>query len=386
MTWLRVALALLVSMGLPITAAAHEVQPAVADVTVDEARVEIELRVAVEPLIAGVNLSEVEDTNDSPLSDENDALRALPPEELSAALTEAWPSIAEGITLRAGETDLVPELTAVEVPEVGDVEVRRDSTLTLAADLPQGDEPVVMGFDAELGTLIIRQIAEGEAYEALLTAGALSDPMPRTGVATPELGEVIQRYVVSGFIHVIPDGLDHILFVLGLFFYALAWRPLIWQVTSFTVAHMLTLALATTGVITIPGDWMWLVETIIAASIAWIAIENIFGRGERQNIGWGRVGVVFLFGLVHGLGFASVLSEFGLGQYLAASLLAFMVGLEIGHFTVIAAAFLLFGLPLGTSPIYRKAVVIPGSLVIAAIGVYWVLNRTGFAGDLPYLT
>ncbi|CTQ49148.1 hypothetical protein JDO7802_01159 [Jannaschia donghaensis] len=377
----------LLSMGLPITAAAHEVQPAVADVRTGGDAVTITLRAAVEPMIAGVNLSEVEDTDDSPLSDRNDALRALSPDELSAALTESWTSISEGIVLRAGDTPLIPTLVSVDVPPVGDVEIRRDSTLTLSARLPDGDDPVVFGFDAALGGLIVRQVSDGseETYEAFLTNGSLSDPMPRTGVAQQTLAEVAQRYVVSGFVHVIPDGLDHILFVLGLYFFALAWRPMLWQVTSFTIAHTTTLFLATTGAIVVPAEWMWLVETIIAASIVWIGVENLMG-GRKETIGWGRIGVVFVFGLVHGLGFASVLSEFGLGEWLIASLAFFTVGLEIGHLTVIAIAFLLMGLPFGHKSFYRSAFVVPGSVIIAAIGAYWVLNRIGWAGDLPYLT
>jgi hypothetical protein len=380
-----VALLALLSMGIPLTAAAHEVQPAVADVEIDGERVTITLRAALEPMIAGVNLSAVEDTDDSPLSGENDALRALSSEELSSEFSAAWPSIAENMTLQSGGADLLITLEGVDVPPVGNVEIRRDSTLTLTADLPAGDDPVIFGFDAELGGVIVRQIAEGEAYEAFLTNGALTDPMPREGVAQQTLAEVAQRYVVSGFVHVIPDGLDHILFVLGLYFFALAWRPLLWQVTSFTVAHTTTLFLATTGAIVVPGEWMWLVETIIAASIVWIGVENIIGDKEKK-IGWGRIGVVFAFGLVHGLGFASVLSEFGLGDWLIASLAFFTGGLAIGHLTVIAVAFLLFGLPFGSRSFYRSVFVVPGSLAIAMIGAYWVLNRVGWAGDLPYLT
>lgn len=365
-------------------AQAHEVQPSVADVEVGGDSVTILLRTAVEPMIAGMNLGALEDTNDSPLSGLHDRLREQPPEELAEALQGAWPDIRDRITLEAGEP-LTLELAEIVIPPVGDPELRRDSTLTLTAALPEGSAPLVFGWDEMLGSLIVRQSSGETAYEVLLTGGALTDPLPREGVAEQTLGDVIQRYIVSGFIHVIPDGLDHILFVLGLYFYALAWRPLIWQVTSFTVAHTLTLALATTGAIVIPDDWMWLVETIIAGSIVWIAVENIFGDKTRE-IGWGRIGVVFVFGLVHGLGFASVLSEFGLGEYFVASLAFFTVGLEIGHLTVIAAAFLLFGLPFGSSPFYRKAFVIPGSLIIAAIGAYWVLNRVGFVGDLPLLT
>ncbi len=377
------ALAVLLSMGWGITASAHEVQPSVADVAIAGETVTIVLRTAVEPMIAGVNLSAVEDTDDSPLAERNDTLRALSPDELAAALTDSWTSISEGITLESGGVAMPVTLEAVDVPPVGDVEIRRDTTLTLTADLPPGDAPVVLGLDAALGGLIIRQVAEGsdDAYEAYLTNGALSDPMPRTGVAEVALGEAIARYVVSGFDHIIPKGLDHILFVLGLFFYSLAFRPLIWQVSAFTVAHTVTLALATLGIV---QPTMWIVEALIALSIVWVAVENILG-GPRKEIGWGRIAVVFGFGLLHGMGFASVLSEFGLGSHFVASLISFNVGVELGQLTVLAVAFLLLGFPFGSKPWYRKVIAIPGSLIIAVIASYWVLNRIGWAGDIPYL-
>jgi hypothetical protein len=195
------------------------------------------------------------------------------------------------------------------------------------------------------------------------------------------------RNVVVGFEHIIPAGLDHILFVLGLFFFSLHWRPLLWQVTSFTVAHTVTLALAVLGLVTIPPESMWLVEAVIAASIVWVAVENVWVRGNGRTIGWGRVAVVFGFGLLHGLGFASVFAEAGMAPAtLVASLVAFNVGVEVGQLTVIAVAFLLVGAWFGGKPWYRRAIAVPGSLVIAAIGLYWVLNRVGVAGDLPYLT
>ncbi len=379
----RVTFAAALSMTAPITAAAHEVQPAVADITITEGRVEIAIVTAVEPLISGIDLGTVADTNESPLAPLNDRLRALPPAELEAALTEAWPGIAARITLRSGETDLVPELTGVTVPPVGDTDIRRDSTIVLTAPLPEGDAPVIFGWESQLGGLIVRQVAaEGEGYSDYLTAGALSEPMPRTGTVEESLGAIIVRYVVSGFDHILPKGLDHILFVLGLYFYALAWRPLLWQVTAFTAAHTVTLALAASGVVSIPGS---VVEPLIALSIVFVALENIWSKG-RTTITWGRIAVVFGFGLLHGLGFASVLADFGLGDNFAAKLISFNVGVEIGQMTVIAVAFLLLGLTLGSKPYYRRVVAIPGSVIIAAIATYWFLNRVGVLGDLPYLT
>ncbi|MGB3405859.1 MAG: HupE/UreJ family protein, partial [Jannaschia sp.] len=369
-----------------VTVSAHEVQPAVADVRLGADEATMTLRLSLEPIIAGIDLTAVSDTNESPLAGTYDRLRALPPDALEQAFREVWPTVAEQFRLSAGDMPLSPDIASIDIPEVGNTALRRDSTLTLTVPLPDDDSPVVVGWDQQLGGLILRQVgAEGDSYEAYLTNGTLSDPMPRTGVAEQGLGGTILRYVVSGFDHIIPKGLDHILFVLGLFFYALAWRPLLWQVTAFTAAHTVTLALATTGVVSIPESGLWIVETIIAASIVYVAVENIFGP-ERKTIGWGRIGVVFGFGLLHGLGFASVLSDFGLDNYFVASLISFNVGVELGQLAVIAIAFLLLGLPFGRKPWYRRAIAIPCSAVIAAIGTYWVLNRIGFVGDLPLLT
>lgn len=200
--------------------------------------------------------------------------------------------------------------------------------------------------------------------------------------AEPGLGASILRYLVSGFDHIVPKGLDHILFVLGLFFYSLHWRPLLWQVTAFTAAHTCTLALATLGVVSVPPE---VVEPLIATSIVFVALENLWSGG-RTRIGWGRVAVVFGFGLLHGLGFASVLGEFGLGSHFVASLISFNIGVEIGQIAVLAMAFLLLGAPFGSKPWYRRRIAIPGSLLIAAIGSYWVLNRIGILPDIPILT
>ena len=117
---------------------------------------------------------------------------------------------------------------------------------------------------------------------------------------------------------------------------------------------------------------MWLVEGLIAISIAYVAIENIL----RPKLGGWRFGVVFLFGLLHGLGFASVLGDLGLarGQFIL-SLVAFNIGVEFGQLTVVAIAFIFLALPFGRSTQYRKVVVFPCSLVIAIIGIYWFFER-----------
>ncbi len=166
-----------------------------------------------------------------------------------------------------------------------------------------------------------------------------------------------------------PKGLDHILFVLGLFFLSTHLRPLLWQVTAFTLAHTVTLALGAMGWVTVPAS---IVEPLIAASITYVAIENVFTSGLSR---W-RPFVIFGFGLLHGLGFASVLGEFGIpdDQFFPA-LIAFNVGVELGQLTVISLAFLAVGMWFRNRPWYRSRISIPASLVIATIGAYWFFER-----------
>lgn len=181
-------------------------------------------------------------------------------------------------------------------------------------------------------------------------------------------GQRFIKYLKSGFVHIIPMGIDHILFVLGLFLATLQMSKLFWQVTTFTVAHSITLALAATGMISLSAD---IVEPLIALSIAYVAYENI----RKTEVDNSRLVLIFVFGLLHGLGFASVLQEFGLPtQSFIASLFAFNLGVEIGQLTVIAAAFcLLFWWR--NKPSYRMFVQIPASAIIGLIGLYWTFER-----------
>ena len=175
----------------------------------------------------------------------------------------------------------------------------------------------------------------------------------------------------QGFVHVLPLGLDHILFVLGLFFLSRKWKPILYKVSVFTVAHTITLGLATLELISAPAH---VVEPIIAASIAVVALENIFFPNYRHS----RLFIVFFFGLIHGLGFAGALSAFDLDPTsLLIGLLGFNVGVEFGQLAVITIVFFLtFWLKDETK--YRKIAVVPCSILIALMGIYWTIERIFF--------
>ena len=204
---------------------------------------------------------------------------------------------------------------------------------------------------------------------SLLEPGARSDPFTLTRpVAEPSPLSIGARYLQFGFVHIIPRGLDHILFVLGLFLLGAQLRPLVWQVTAFTLAHAVTLSLAVLEMVSLPAH---LVEPLIALSIVYVAAENVLT--DRLTV-W-RPALVFGFGLLHGLGFAGVLRELGLpDQELWLGLLTFNLGIELGQLTVICSALIAVGW-CRHHPWYRARVTVPGSCAIAVIGLYWTIAR-----------
>jgi hypothetical protein len=184
--------------------------------------------------------------------------------------------------------------------------------------------------------------------------------------------EVSWVYLQLGFVHILPLGIDHILFVLGLFFLSPKLKPLLKQITCFTIAHTITLALAIYGVVSLPS---FIVEPVIAASIIYIAAENL----RRKELNNSRLVVVFLFGLIHGMGFAGALKELGLPKSRSLNaLLTFNLGVELGQVTVVLLAFAAVGLWFRSREWYHNRVVVPASVFIAIIAAYWTVERIFF--------
>lgn len=188
-------------------------------------------------------------------------------------------------------------------------------------------------------------------------------------------------FIELGFRHILPLGPDHILFVVAIYLNSQKWTSLLLQVSCFTVAHTLTLGAAAAGWVDISPD---IVEPLIALSIAAVAIEAFFFDGAQP---W-RLPVVFAFGLFHGLGFASQIHQYMAGADFVTALLGFNVGVELGQLTVLAATAVIFmGLKIGfrqagREPLYRNASIRPAAAIIAAIGVFWFLQRVGVVGGI----
>ena len=370
---------------------AHEIRPAVADLSImstttqDQAlgRLVIIIDFNVEMFLADLDASVLKNTDNAQQGEDYDAYRRLSVADLSSQFSEQWPRFAASLVGRAGREALAFQLEGIEVKNNVDLSLPRSSKVSIYSYLPDNNSPIEFGWDAKLGPLVLRQqdvtANSDDLYTAYLAPGSISAPIPRQGPAVQSTQAIITDYIKNGFIHIVPKGFDHILFVLGLFFYAARWQPLLGQVTLFTLAHSLTLFLASTGHIVVSPT---VIEPMIAASIIYIAYENI----RRQRMNAIRILVIFLFGLLHGLGFASVLSDimiddsmpsasgFANGKFIL-SLISFNIGVELGQLAVLAPAFLLFGVIAKNALWYQKLIAIPASYLIGAIGAWMLFTR-----------
>lgn len=220
--------------------------------------------------------------------------------------------------------------------------------------------------------IIILDIEQGELnFENDLIASEYNAALKRLQsrrLGAMSLVKKIEVFIKAGFEHIIPKGLDHIVFVLGLFFSFNSVKSLFYQITSFTVAHSMTLIIAAFGIINLPSS---IVEPLIAMSIVWIGFENCLTKrqGKVRNL------VVFIFGLLHGLGFASVLSVYGVPKdNFTSLLLAFNVGVELGQITVLILAFIITYIAFNKNW-KREIVRIPASIAISFIGLFWFIER-----------
>jgi hydrogenase/urease accessory protein HupE len=246
------------------------------------------------------------------------------------------------------------------------------ATIRLTGQAPAGAKHFTWTYSWTFASyaMTVRSVASRNPATQWLEGGQTSAPFALAvpGLQIDRLATAL-RYLKLGFTHILPNGLDHMLFVLGIFFLSGRARSVLAQVSAFTVAHSITLGLSMYGLVNVSPR---IVEPAIALSIAYVAIENIV-LSELKS--W-RLALVFAFGLLHGMGFAGALKELGLPRSeFVRALVTFNLGVEAGQLAVIGAAFLLVGWTFSKQTWYRSRVVVPASAAIAGMAVYWTIVR-----------
>lgn len=298
---------------------------------------------------------------------------------LAKCLADAGERFQHEVVVRtdAGNADItawaLPDLWQVDAVLARNLQPRilMPGEITFSGTLPPHAHTLAIRLPYVLGdTIQMVELPDGNSHAEPVTAGLYSGPVP-IAFQPPGKWEKMAdfgRYIIVGFHHIVPEGLDHILFVLGLFLFSTRLKPLLWQISAFTVAHSITLGLALYGVVRLPTS---ITEPLIAASIVFVAVENIFVKDLKP---W-RYAVVFCFGLIHGLGFASAFANTGLPrQNFLIGLVGFNLGVECGQLFVVAGAFLAVGWFYRRSW-YRKGIIIPASSLIALIALFWTFQR-----------
>jgi hydrogenase/urease accessory protein HupE len=264
-----------------------------------------------------------------------------------------------------------PAIAYSVVPGTGDASASV-ATIRLTGPIPPGARQFTWTYAWTFASyaMVIRNAASDNPASDWLEGGQRSAPfaLALPAPTVDRLGTA-WRYLALGFTHIVPHGLDHMLFVLGIYLLSHRARSVLLQVSAFTVAHSITLGLSLYGVVAVSSR---IVEPLIALSIAYVAIENVLLSELRS---W-RVALVFAFGLLHGMGFAGALKELGLprSEFLTA-LLTFNVGVEAGQLAVMGAAFMLVGWHCAHRAWYRSRVVVPVSALIASTAVFWTVER-----------
>lgn len=364
-----------ISLCLPVSA--DVVKPALVEISVfSDARVTIEIRTSIEALLTGIN-GRYRNTLEAPNADAYDALRELEAAELREQFVAFHAELLDGVELIVNGAVIPLEIGEITIAPPGYTKVPRASVIDLVGVIPKESISLRWYYPLRFGdqAVRVRQVNEeaGEYHwsgHQWIKDDRPSEPFSLTQVfSKPTFWSVSSLYLSAGFLHIVPKGLDHILFILGIFLMSMRLKPLLLQVTMFTIAHSLTLSLGVFGLIHLPPQ---VVEPLIALSIAYVAFENLVS----DRLSRFRLPVVFIFGLLHGLGFASILTEFGLPAdlYLAA-LLWFNVGVEFGQVALLMGAYLAITIWFTDPYVYRRSIVIPGSLLIGGLGAYWAVER-----------
>lgn len=361
----------------PLVSFADVVKPALVEISAHTSgKVIVDVRVSLEALLTGIN-AKYKNTQDAPNAEEYDHYRKMSAVELRAAFVTFHSTLLSSVRLQVDGQIIPLRIMQIDIPEPGYTKVPRISTVLLQGSIPTNSHALYWYYPQLFGDNAVRVRQVDKLYERWhwsqwqwlkndKTSNAFM--LDELFIKRP-LTQTIVSYIVLGFEHILPMGLDHILFIVGLFLLSTQLKPLLWQVTMFTLAHTITLGLAMNGLVELPAR---IVEPLIALSIAYVGIENILAKQLHKS----RLVLVFIFGLLHGLGFAGVLKDFGMpNDTFVTSLISFNIGVELGQLVVIAIAYAAVFVIMKRPAMYRKLIVVPASFFISLVGIAWTIER-----------
>jgi len=355
-------------------AQADVVKPALVEISIFEDKtLSLEIDLSLEAAMTGIG-TQYKNTTDAPNSTYYDELRALEPYVLRQRFEVFEAEFLNSFSLNVNNQVQELTLTHAKIDIVGYKKRPRKTILTYQVKLSEWPKLLTWKYGKIYGDSALRwQVYKKDEYNwsqwQWLRDGK---PSGLIDINHPEPLSTTQRFyqfISIGFDHVIPLGWDHILFIIGMALSSLLWRKLLMLVTAFTLAHTLTLGLSMYGVVEISAR---IVEPLIAFSIAYVAIENLFIKQSIQR----KSVIVFLFGLIHGLGFATMLKEFEMSSdSFLTTLIGFNVGVELAQIVIVLLVVLtLLGLRV-LKLNYRQLAVVPISILIALIGIWWGIER-----------
>ena len=298
---------------------------------------------------------------------------ALDPHEYAERIESLRAEFVRHVRISFDGRDVTPAFAYLQdssIQQAADPLTPAVATVRLSGLSPAHARTFVWRYDLTSASYTLTvHTAGGERATVWLVSDQNSQPFALGDPVASSRGRLAATYFALGFTHIVPHGLDHILFVLGIFLLNRRVRPILWQVSAFTIAHSITLGLTLYGVVSLAPAT---VEPLIALSIVYVAVENLV-TSELQP--W-RIGLVFAFGLLHGMGFAGALRELGLPRSeFMTGLIAFNAGVEAGQLSVIGAAALLLSQGAADARVFRKRIVVPASALIALAGLYWTFAR-----------
>ena len=354
----------------------HEIRPAIANLNFYENNniisAKLSIRINLEALIADID-NKYSSTQDSENSELYESLRILNPDLLKKEFDNKKLNLEKKIFLESKNKSYQAKIDNIIIPDIGNVNLARDTEITLNFDNII-EKKLIFNWSQDLGSVILRVNSKDnkDIHTEFLENISRSKTFVLDEDQKISLLVNIKNYIFFGFKHILPKGVDHILFVLALFLLSIKFKTLILQISIFTLAHTITLFLGALGIIVIPTK---IVEPLIALSIAYVGIENLF----KENLSKSRTIIVFLFGLLHGLGFASILNDIGLVKELfISSLISFNVGVELGQILILVLAYLILRLPFDKKKWYSTLITKPISIIISIIGIFWFFERIFF--------